>query len=180
MYKDIFLQECQLIQCVPNCVWTNCNTVNICRASAWNSVITVTSPCSCMQHLWTPISYSSIAAMLVTPSTLVDSLGFCWMTSSNYGGVNRSSFSRGITSCLGRPNWTLWCLINSFDDDQSLFIYLLLLTHIYKSPFTTLNFLKSSICIFTLWSLKIEFTSVCFEDLNLTALQRWSAYVHPF
>lgn len=124
--------------------------------------------------------YSSIAATLVTPSTIVDSPRFCWMTSSNYGSVNKSSFSRGITSCLVRQNWTPWCLISTCDDYQSLFISLLLLTRISKSPFTTSDFLKSSICIFTLWNLKTEFTLVCFEDLNLTALQKWSAYVHFF
>jgi hypothetical protein len=71
-----------------------------------------------MPHLWSPIYCSSVASTFVTPSTLVGSPGFCWMTRSNssYGGVGRLSFSRCIVTCLG---WvtkrTLWCLISTFD-----------------------------------------------------------------
>jgi hypothetical protein len=60
------------------------------------------------------------------------------------------------------------------------FIALLLLTNIYKSPYTTLYFLKSSVCIFTLRNLTTEFTSVCFEDLTWTALWSWRvSSIHP-
>lgn len=89
------------------------------------------SPWNCMQHL-VDANYSSIAVMIVTLSTLVDLLGLCWMTSSNYDGLNRSSFSRDIKFCLDRQIGIIWCLISTFDDYHLLFIVLLLLTHVFK------------------------------------------------
>jgi hypothetical protein len=106
---------------------------------------------SSLPHLWT--------------STLVASPGFCWMTSSSCVSMNRGVLS---LLCVGKGNTIIL--------NQLLwwwFIALLLLTNIYKSPYTTLYSLKSSICICTLKNLNTEFTPVCFEDPTLTVLWRW-------
>jgi hypothetical protein len=55
--------------------------------------------------------------------------------------------------------------MNSLDDYAVPVYCFMLLAHIYKSPYATLNLFKSSVCSFTVWNLKTEFTSVCFEDL---------------
>jgi hypothetical protein len=121
------------------------------------------------------------SATLVKVSTLFHPPRFCWMTSSSYGRINRSSFSRGIACflCIKENNM----MINSLMITQLLFIALLLLVHIYKSSYTSLNCghfhtLKAwdRIHVCLLWKLK----PYCFTEIKClrpSLLRTWNRLI---